>query len=189
MGTTRGPPVLTSAAVMEIRADILVPFPREQVYAAYRDRLADLTEYLPNIRSIKVLKREDREGEVHLVNEWTGGGDIPKVARAVVKESMLRWIDHATWKQATFTVEWRTEVLAFPEAMKSSGVNRYVEVAGGTRLELRGTLTCDAAKVPGVPRFLGKTVGDAVERFFIGSIAENAATVGKGVTRFLETQG
>jgi hypothetical protein len=174
---------------MEIRADVNVPFPRERVYAAYRDRLADLTEYLPNIRSIKVLEREDREGEVRLVNEWTGGGDIPKLARAVIKESMLRWIDHATWKQASFTVEWRTDVQAFPGAILSSGVNRYVEVASGTRLELRGTLTCDPTKVPGVPRFLGKTVGEAVEKFFLGSIAENAATVGKGVARFLETQG
>ena len=171
---------------MEIRADVTLSHPRERVFATYRDHLADLTEFLPNIRSITVTKREERPGEVHLVNEWVGGGDIPKVARAVLSESMLRWTDHATWKEESFTVEWRTEVHSFPDAIKSSGVNRYVEVPGGTRLEIRGSLTCDSSKVPGVPRLLAKTINSAVEKMLVGQIAPNAVEVAKGVGKYLE---
>jgi uncharacterized membrane protein len=170
---------------MEIRADVTVQHPRELVFATYRDHLADLTEYLPNIQSIKVIKREERPGEVYLVNEWVGGGDIPKVARAVLSESMLRWTDHATWKEGSFTVEWRTEVHAFPGAIQSSGVNRYIEVPGGTRLEIRGNLTCDASKVTGVPRLLARTVGSAVEKMLVGQIGPNAVETAKGVGKYL----
>src|SRR6185503_5973377 len=133
---------------MEIRADVTLPFPLERVWLAYPDRMSELTPYLPNIRKIVVKSREDRDGEVHLVNEWEGGGDIPKVARAVLSESMLRWTDHAVWKEASHTVEWRNDVHAFPGAVKSSGKNRFVELPdGGTRLEIRGDLTCDSAKI------------------------------------------
>lgn len=171
---------------MEIRADLTLPFPRERVYAAYRDRLAELTDFLPNIRTIKVLDRKDREGEVDLVNEWVGGGDIPAVARAVLSESMLRWTDYATWHANDFTVSWRTEVHAFPGAVKSSGRNRFVEAGSGTRLEIRGDLTCDSAKVPGVPRLLAKTVNAAAEKLLVGQIGPNLVEVGKGVGKLLE---
>src|SRR5262245_54422680 len=137
---------------MDIKADVIIPFPREQVFAAYRDRLPELTDFLPNIRSINVLERKDRGDEIDLVNEWVGGGDIPKAALAVLKESMLRWTDYATWKPSSYSVDWRTEVGGFPGVVKSSGTNRYIEVSEGTRLEIRGSLVCDTSKLPGVPR-------------------------------------
>lgn len=173
---------------MEIRADVTLPFPRDQVFTAYRDKLADLTEYLPNIRSIQVVKREERPGEVELVNEWVGGADIPKVARAVLSESMLKWTDYATWKDGPFTVDWRTEVHAFPGAVKSSGTNRFIEVPEGTRLEIRGDLQCDSTKVPGVPRLLAKTINGAVEKMLVGQIGPNLVQVAKGVGKYLEKQ-
>ena len=100
---------------MELFTDAVIAFPRAQVFVAYRDRLAETTQHLPNIRAIDVKSREERDGEVRLVNEWTGGGDIPKVARAFLSPDMLKWTDHATWKEATFEVAWRTDVHAFPE--------------------------------------------------------------------------
>ena len=175
---------------MEIRADVTLQFPREKVFATYRDKLAELTDYLPNIKSIEVVDRKERPGEVDLVNEWVGGADIPKVARAVLSESMLRWTDYATWKEGSFTVEWRTEVHAFPGAVKSSGVNRFVEVPGGaTRLEIRGDLTCDSSKVPGVPRLFAKTVNGAAEKLLVAQIGPNLVEVAKGVGKYLEKVG
>jgi hypothetical protein len=171
---------------MEIKADVTLPFPRETVFTAYRDRLAELTDYLPNIRNIRVLKREDLLDEVRLVNEWTGGGDIPKAALAVLKESMLRWTDHATWKTSSHTVEWRTEVGSFPGLVQSSGFNRFVEVTQGTRLEIRGNLVCDASKLPGVPRMLAGSINGVIERFLVGQVQVNLVEVGKGVGRLLE---
>lgn len=174
---------------MEIRADVTVPFPRARVFATYRDRLADLTEYLPNIRAIRVLERTERGGEVDLVNEWEGGGEIPAAVRSFLSESMLKWTDYATWVEAQSVCRWRTEVHAFPGAVKSSGENRFVEVPGGTRVEIRGELTVDATKVPGVPRLLAKTAGSAVEKVLVGRIAPNLVEVAQGVRKLLEREG
>jgi hypothetical protein len=176
---------------MDIKTDVTLPFPCERVFTTYRDRLPDLLQFLPNIRGLVIKKREDRDGgEVYLVNEWQGGGEIPSVARSFLSESMLAWTDHATWKQKDNRCEWRTEVHAFPGALLSSGYNRFVELPGGhTRIEFRGTLTCDASKVPGVPKLLARSVNGTVEKLFVGKIGENLAEVGRGIGKLLEREG
>lgn len=170
---------------MEIRTDVELAFPIEVVYAAYRDRLTELVPFLPDIRAIAVTTREERPGEVKLVNEWKGGGDIPSVARAFLKESMIAWTDYATWREADHTVLWRTEPHAFPGAITSSGENRYVATSTGTRLELRGELVCDPSKVPGVPRLLARTVKDAVEKLFVVKVGQNAKSIARGMEKLL----
>jgi hypothetical protein len=173
---------------MEIIADAVIPYERPLVFATYRDNLPDLVRYLPNIREIKVRTRADRGIDVDLVNDWKGGGDIPAVARSVLSESMLTWTDHATWFGADFRVEWRTDVHAFPGAVKSAGTNRFVEIPEGTRLAIRGELTCDAAKVPGVPKLLAKTVGATVEKVMVAQIAKNALEIARGVAKMIEAR-
>ncbi|MEO7329468.1 MAG: hypothetical protein ABI193_12870, partial [Minicystis sp.] len=148
-----------------------------------------LTGYLPNIRSIEVKRREEKPGEVHLVNAWIGGGDIPAVARAFLSEPMLSWLDHATWKEAAFVTEWRTEVSVLPGALLSSGKNSFLALpGGGTRIEFRGDLTCDASKVPGVPRLLARTLNGTVEKIFVSKVAENLLSIGKGLEKFLANE-
>ena len=175
---------------MELRADATLAFPRARVFTTYRDHLVEVAEHLPNIRGIKPIRREDRPGEVELVTEWIGGGDIPKVARAFLSEAMLKWTDHATWKEEGFVTEWRTEVRVFPGALLSSGKNSFVETAGGgTRIEFRGELTCDASKVPGVPRFVARTINGTIEKLFVSTIAANLVAVGRAVGKLLEKEG
>jgi len=173
---------------MQLSVDAVLPFPRERVFAAYRDRLVDTVPHLPNIRAIVVASRKEEDDDVLLVNEWTGGGDIPAVARAFVKEDMLKWTDHARWRHASFAVEWRTDIHAFPGAVVSAGENRFVEVAAGTRLEIRGEFSLDAAKIPGVPRLIAKSVGGAVEKFFVHQIQVNGVAVAKAVSTLLAAE-
>ncbi|MBI4957671.1 MAG: hypothetical protein HY908_37035 [Myxococcales bacterium] len=173
---------------MQISADVELSFPLERVFRTYRDRLPELTPYLPNIRSIEVKSRREAGGVVELVNEWAGGADIPKVARAILSESMLRWTDFATWHESTFTCDWRTEVHAFPGAVKSSGRNVYLPTERGVRLEIRGDITCDASKVPGVPRIFARAVNGAVEKILVGAIKPNLVAVAEGVGKLLEDE-
>lgn len=173
---------------MEIVADAVLAYPRPRVFATYRDGLVDLAPFLPNIRSIEQIQRTEKPGEVHVVNEWKGGGDIPAVARSVISESMLRWTDHATWVEADFHVDWRTDIHAFPGAVRCEGKNRYVEIPGGTRLEIRGHFTVDASKVPGVPKLFAKTVGSAVEKFMVAQIARNTTETVRGLEKLLAKQ-
>jgi hypothetical protein len=171
---------------MEIKADVTLPYARELVFVTYRDHIHELMDHLPNIRSIRAIDRKERpDGVVELVNEWIGGGDIPGVARSFVNESMLKWTDYATWRPSSYTVDWRTDVHAFPGAIKSQGMNRYLLASGGMRLEIRGQLTCDPTKIPGVPRLLHGTVASAVERVLVGAVQTNLVAIGKSVGKLL----
>ncbi len=173
---------------MEIRTEANLSFPRELVFTTYRDRLVELLPYLPNLRGLEVKSREERGGDIVIVNEFKGGGEIPSVARSFLSESMLSWSDHATWKQAEWICNWTTKVHAFPGALLSSGYNRFVEAGSGTRIEFRGELTCDASKVPGVPKLLARSVNGTIEKIFVGKIVENLVEVGKGIGKLLEKE-
>ena len=170
---------------MEIKIDVPLPYPRERVFTTYRDRLEDLRAYLPNIRGLQIKQREERGDEVLLVNHWDGGGEIPAVARSFLSESMLSWTDHATWSTPRWRCDWRTEVHAFPGALQSSGETRFVETPAGSRIEFRGQLTCDASKVPGVPKLLARTINGTIEKIFVGKIGENLVAVGDGIGKLL----
>lgn len=174
---------------MPLTADATLPFPREVVFRAYRDHLVDLVEFLPNIRRIEVVSRKDEGDKTELVNEWHGGGEIPAAARVVLSESMLSWTDYASWNAADWTCEWRIRTHSFTDAVDCHGKNHFVELDGGTRLEIRGTLVIDATKVKGVPKLLSKKVSRTVEDFLIKKITPNLLSVSDGLRRYLEKNG
>ncbi|MCC6901647.1 MAG: hypothetical protein IT377_21930 [Polyangiaceae bacterium] len=171
---------------MLLTADASLLFPRPVVFAAYRDHLADLVEFLPNIRRIEVERRQDRGSVTELLNQWHGGGEIPAAARAFLSESMLSWSDYATWNEAEWTCDWRIETHAFTEAVHCAGKNRFVEIDGGTRLEIRGELTIDGGKLKGVPKLLSKRVASTVEDLLVKKITPNLLSVSDGLQKYLE---
>ncbi len=170
---------------MELSADATLPFPRPMVFAAYRDDLTKLLQYLPNVRDIEVKSRREDGHHVELVNLWHGGGEIPAAARAVLSEAMLSWTDYASWDASKWTCEWRTETHSFTEAVDCRGVNQFIEVDGGTRIEIRGNLRIDAKKVKGVPGFLAGKVASAVESFLAAKIRPNLVEVTEGLRKYL----
>ena len=174
---------------MLLSADASLRFPRPMVFAAYRDHLPDLADFLPNIRRIELKKRDDRGARAQLLNEWHGGGEIPAAARAFLSENMLSWSDHASWDQDEWTCDWRIETHAFTEAVRCSGKNRFVEAEGGTRLEIRGELSIDGSKLKGVPGLLSKRVAAAVEDLLVKKITPNLVSVSDGLSQYLEQQG
>ncbi len=170
---------------MDLSADARIPFPRPVVFAAYRDKLPELLEYLPNVRAIEVQSRKDAPPITELVNIWRGGGEIPAAARAFISEAMLSWTDHARWDESAFTCAWRIEAHAFTEAVGCQGTNRFLEDGDGTLLQIRGALAIDASKLKGVPRLLSGTVSKTVEEVLGDKIKPNLVQVSDGVRRNL----
>ncbi len=173
---------------MDLSVDASYAFPRAVVFEAYRDHLVELLPYLPNVRSIEVRSREEKGAVVDLVNVWHGGGEIPAAARAILRESMLSWTDRATWDAEALTCEWRVEPHSFADAVTCHGRHTFVEADGGTRLEMRGILRIDAAKVKAVPRFVASRVGPIVEEFLVARIQPNMVEVSRGLARYLEAR-
>ncbi|MGA3119835.1 MAG: hypothetical protein ABSF69_03600 [Polyangiaceae bacterium] len=171
---------------MDLRADAHVPFPRDMVFAAYRDDMPHLLRYLPNVRDIEMTSRREEGPRVDIVSVWHGGGQIPGALRAVLNESMLRWTDHATWDAASFRCEWRTETHAFPTAVTCSGCNVFVEDGpSASRLEIRGELAVDAKKIRGVPSFVAGKLSRLIEDFLVTNIRENFAETTRGLAKYL----
>jgi hypothetical protein len=172
---------------MKLHVESKLAFPRAVVFHTYRDKLVELVPFLPNIRGIEVKSRSDEGAVSRLVNVWHGGGDIPKVARAVLSEKMLSWTDYATWDESQWTCAWRMEAHSFKEAVHAAGVNEFREEDGACTLAITGDLTIDGKKLP-IPRFLAGTVAPAVEKFLGGMVKPNLTEVAKGVVRFLEAE-
>jgi hypothetical protein len=175
---------------MQISADTRIPFPVPVVFSAYRDDLTKLLAYLPNVRSIDVTSRKDSGATAEFVNEWRGGGDIPAAVRAVLSEAILSWTDYATWNADEHVCDWRIATHAFTDAVQCGGRNRFVDDgAGGTRLEVRGSLAIDAKKIRGVPSLLASTVGRAAEAFLVNTIQSNLLETAQGLTKYLREKG
>ena len=174
---------------MELRADAHIPFPREVVFAAYRDELSHVLKYLPNVRGIEIKSRKEDGPRIELVNVWHGGGEIPAAARAVLSESMLSWTDYATWDTDKMRCDWRIETHAFTEAVHCSGFNVFLEDGPGkTLLEIRGKLEIDAKKIRGVPGFVAGRVGKTIEDFLGNKIQPNLVETIKGLEKYLESK-
>ena len=172
---------------MKIETTADIAFPRDLVFATYRDKLPELVPYLANVREITVTSRVDEGQIVKFVNLWKGGGEIPAVVRKFLSAELLQWDDLATWNAADFTCQWQTVVPAFKEAVDARGHNTFVErTPGVTTLTIKGELKVDAAKVKGVPRILAGTVGPAIEAFLVAAIKPNLVAVAKGVEKFLK---
>ena len=171
---------------MKLEADAVIPFPRDVVFAAYRDDLVKLLPWLPNVRGIEVKSRTEDGPITKLVNVWRGGGEIPAAARAFLSEAMLSWDDHATWNADAWTTDWRIETHAFSEAVSCSGRNRFFEKDGGTVLEIRGELVIDAKKIKGVPGLLAGKVSKIVEEMLASKIRPNLVETGRGLTSYLK---
>lgn len=173
---------------MQLTADAKIPFPRHLVFSTYRDKLVDMVPYFQNVRKIEIKSRKDSGPIVEFVNIWHGGGEIPTAARAFISDAMLSWTDIAKWDETNWTCYWRIETHAFTEAVTCQGENKFVEDATGTSLQIRGSLSIDAAKVKGVPGFLATKVGKTVEEFLAERIRPNLLEASAGVRAYLEAQ-
>ena len=163
-----------------------IPFPREKVFSAQRDQMPELTSYLNDIESITVEEREDDGHISKLVNLWVAGGtDIPAAARSFVKPEMLRWTDYATWNQEEWKCDWNLVLGFLQEAVSVSGTTSFAESNNRTTVTIAGDITIDAAKIPGVPRFMAGKIGPVVEKFVINLIRPNLKMTNEGIGRYL----
>lgn len=173
---------------MKLEADARIAFPRDVVFAAYRDRLPDLVPYLPNIKSITVDARTEEEDRVNLVNTWQANADIPKVLQSIVKPESLAWVDRATWKAPTSDCDWTIEPRIFTKNVKCSGNTSCKEDGDQTLMLIRGDLELDPHGIPGVPKLLAGTIVPAIEKFIVNLIRPNLISVAEGLEQFLKAE-
>ena len=173
---------------MEIRSESRISYPRQRVYETYRDKLSEISAYMPDIKDIIVHSRAEADGQVKIHNEWISDREIPAVVAKIIKPEHLRWDDHATWHDDGFYVDWVIKTRAFTEAVTCSGRNAMIADGDNTIVRLTGDLKITVTKIPGVPSFLAKRLAPQVEKFIIGLITPNLKNTNKSLQDFLDAE-
>ncbi|WP_448515330.1 hypothetical protein [Parathermosynechococcus lividus] len=170
---------------MEISSQVQLPYPREQVYRTYRDRLPELVAWMPNVRQIDLKERSEQLNTLDMVLIWHGGGEIPAAARALLSEAMLSWTDYSHWDDQGYRTQWRIAPHAFTEAIDCQGENQFIATADGTIITSRGHLRIDPKHIHGVPSFLAGIIARTVEDYLGQQIEPNFQQLAASVAAFL----
>jgi len=173
---------------MQIRSESRLHHPVEMVFEAYRDRMPEVAEFVPDIREIIVHRRDVDGDKVTLHNEWVSDRDVPKVAAKLIKPEHLRWDDHAVWHASEHRCEWVIKMRAFTEAVDCKGQTRLISDGDATRVVLDGNLELDLRDIPGVPAFLGKRLAPQIEKFIVSLITPNLERTNAAIGRFLDSR-
>lgn len=173
-------------SLMIIAVDTEIAFPQSLVYGTYRDRLTELTPYLPNVLTIETTARHAWEGTITCVNEWRGGGEIPIALRAFLSEDLLAWTEYAVWNTARCVLDWRIETHAFRQAVQCGGQNTFFAQGNSTMIQHRGKLQINAAALHGIPWPLGENIARMAEAFLGQHITVNIRQMSSGVETYLQ---
>ncbi len=174
---------------MQIHSVSPVHHPREKVYLAYRDRLSEIAAYIPDIKEITVVSREEGDGVVRLHNVWVAKREIPRMLQMVVRPEMLCWDDHATWRDAESRCDWVLRLRVFTDNVRCRGSNTIrADGPDRCRVVLDGELDITLDRVPGVPSLLARRIGPQIERFFVSLITPNLERVNQSLERYLDDQ-
>ena len=174
------------------KALAVVKQPREEVWSAVRDRMADLVPLLDDVRDISVESRtEEDDGTVRLVNVWRADADIPALLRSVIKPEMLAWTDRAVWQPGSWECRWEIKPHFMGEATECTGTTRYEEAMGGrgTRLVFDGEFSVLANRLPGVTSLIGGPTARGIEAFVTALVPKNFQKLAKAVDAHLAGQG
>ena len=173
---------------MDIRVTTSVPYPLADVFAAMRDQLPALAEYMPNIESVVVESRDDTEdGESKMVNRWQANkSDVPVIARKFVSANQMYWLDHAHWIAADNVVHWRLEMGFMTDRVTCKGKTTYHAIDGGTEMRINGTLDLDLKGL--MPKFVLRKAQPAIEKFVLGTVEPNFQKTADALTAYLDAQ-
>ncbi len=171
---------------MQISSSSRIHHPLARVYSVYRDRLPDLTRFLPDIERIDVRSRVQVDGGVQLVNVWHACTPIPSVARPFVRPEMMSWEDHAHWSDMETLCRWRLVVPALRKQVQCSGQTVLTADGDGTRVALVGDLQIRLDEFPGMNRWMARHMGPQVEAFIVQLITPNLERVNHALASFLD---
>lgn len=175
---------------MDIRSESRIHHPVSKVFEAYRDHMADVAEFLPDIKCITVLKRSEDGDKVSLHNEWVSDREVPAVAASLIKPDQMRWDDFATWDSKTHTCHWEIKTRFFTDSFTCKGQTELVEQGDATVVRLSGSLAVDLSNgIKGVPGFVARRLAPQIEKLIVGLVTPNLEKTNDAISQYLDAQG
>ena len=173
-----------------IEVNVEIGYPPEAVFIALRDRIEELSHFMPHVEYMKVLEREDAPPLTRVYNRWQGTKDnVPAVARPFISRDVVGWFDRAEWSSETLACTWRIEPVKFKKLFDCHGTTTLAHSEGGSLFTLVVNLELDLQKVPGLPKFLARRVQGPVESFVAKSLTPNLASLANAVQAYFDESG
>jgi len=174
---------------MKFEVSDIIKHPVDQVFPTFRDHIAELAQYLPNIETITILDRQEECDCVHVTSHWLAKVRLPGPASKLIPEKERGWDDIAIWNNDKQNVDWKFVFQAFPEAIKMGGTNSFIAEGDHTRLHIKGEAQIDYNRIPGVPNFVLKRIVPTIEKIAFTALKPNLLKINRGVEKYLsETQ-
>ena len=172
---------------MQIHSTSIVHHPMDRVYGAYRDELAQMVPFIPDVREIIARSRQEFPGGVKILNLWVADRDPPKALADIVKREWLQWEDYATWNDAGNYVDWRMVLPALPDRVRCFGRNSFFKDGlDRTRVVISGELQIDASGFGGVPPSMAPRIGRVIEAFIVDLVTPNLTRMNQSLEKYLD---
>jgi hypothetical protein len=172
---------------MQLEVEHIIEQPASIVYPLVRDEMQKIIPYMPDIENIKTLQSEAREdGRLEVVNHWfSKPANVPGPLKKVAKPELFSWKDFALWNDDKYCVDYRLESMIANDLFTASGTN-YFEPHGDnqTRVLITCSLEVYPEKMPGVPRFLAKSLRPMIESTIRKVIEPNLSSLAQGLTAY-----
>jgi hypothetical protein len=176
---------------MYVETKDIIQAPLESVFSLVRDRLPEVVPYLPNIKKIDVIKKQEDATKEHtmITNHWFANIEIPSVAKGFIKEDLFSWKDEAVWHNKDFFVEYTLISFWASDIYTAKGKNYFKALDKGfTELRVTCEVTIHPDKVPGIPSFLVKKVLPTLGPMIENVLRPNLSGLGKGLNQFFSQQ-
>jgi len=170
---------------MKFTVSDMIAFPVEKVYAVFRNHTPDLADYIPDVKRIEVVEKQDMGNRLKLVTKWIGSHQPPKIVQKLIRIEDLYWFDRAEWVDDEKAVYWRIEPVMFSKYFEATGKNQFRAKGDKTEVILEGELKINLHSHPAVPRFLASKIEPQIEKYILNLIKPNLLKTNRGAEKYL----
>src|SRR5262245_46632539 len=158
------------------RAITVLRRPRDKLWCAMRDHLADLTNRISDIeRIIEVERIIESDNKVQITNKWYVRQQLPAFVRPLLGQTELGWIDRNTWDQTIWTCCWTIEPFFLTDFGHCAGKTQFeTAMAGqGARVTFEGGIDLKPGLLSGSAASLERPIVGFVESIITTVIPRN----------------
>lgn len=172
---------------MKLEHTDIIKAPLEKVYQLVKNDLPKIVEYLPNIKEIRVIERQEKEGRDYVVNQWFAEANIPSLAKKFISEELFSWKDAAYWDDQKHRVDYEIEPFFAKGIYEAKGTNLFKDDAGKTQLTLKCEVHIFPDRIPGVPKFIARQIHPILEQTIQKMLEPNLTSLGRGLKEYFRS--
>ncbi|MBI2060627.1 MAG: hypothetical protein HYT87_12730 [Nitrospirae bacterium] len=157
----------------------------DDLFSLALTNLESLTDYMPDIRSIKPIHKTSSQGTVIRTDRWVVEANVPKLLRKAIGAQEIAFVTVSSWCPRTNSITWTIRVEGFDAYITGEGLYRFLAGDGKTRIDAEILLHLDL----GASRILRSTIGRLVfsqlEKFAAAVVAMKLSGIAHAIEQFV----